>query len=105
MHDLGGNRGWQTGAHRGERVVEQQGVRFAAAVIAREPYLVHTVVEAGDPVRWHDFSHVGDQTLRIDRPAIVVLAFGEVLIQMRADFGKVYKVPMRLRIDGFLQTP
>ena len=47
------------------------------AVVAREPDLVHAVVERDDPVVGHHRAHVGDDALRGDREAVVVAA-GEV---------------------------
>ena len=55
-----------------KRVVEQQRVGNAGAVVAREPDLVHAVVEADDAVFRHRLAHVGDQALRNHRKAVVV---------------------------------
>ena len=42
------------------------------AVVAREPDLVHAVVEADDAVLRHDLAHVADDALRRDREAVLV---------------------------------
>ena len=50
MHQLCSDRGRQPSAHAGQRVVQEQRVRLAAAVVAREPELVHAVIEAQEIV-------------------------------------------------------
>ena len=58
------HRRGQSRAHGGERVVEQQRVGDMGAVVAREPDLVHAVVEADDAVLRHDLADVVHEALR-----------------------------------------
>ena len=63
------HRRGQPGTHRRQGVVEQQCVRVARAVAAREPDLVHAVVERDDAVGRHHLAHVADDALRRQREA------------------------------------
>ena len=65
----GHHRRRQPGAHRRQRVVEQQRVRHVGPVVAREPDLVHAVVEGDDPVLGHHLADVVDDPLRRQREA------------------------------------
>ena len=65
----GHHRRGQARAHRRQRVVEQQRVGVARAVAAREPDLVHAVVERDDAVGRHHLAHVADDALRRQREA------------------------------------
>ena len=52
------------GAHRRQRIVQQQRVGDAGAVVSREPDLVHAVVEGDDAVRRHDAADIVHEPLR-----------------------------------------
>ncbi len=82
MNQRGGDRRRKPRPHGRQRIVEQQRVGDAGAVIAREPDLVHAVVERHDAVRRHRFADVMDDALRRQRKTI----FGGTLGQFRQDF-------------------
>ena len=67
----GHHRRRQARAHRRQRVVEQQRVGDARAVVAREPDLVHAVVERDDAVLGHHLAHVAHDALRGRREALL----------------------------------
>ncbi len=73
-----GYRRGQARAHGGERVVEQQCVGDMGAVIAREPDLVHAVVETNDAVLRHHGADVVHEALRNDRKLTGVGALVDV---------------------------
>jgi hypothetical protein len=66
----------QPGSHRCERVVEQEGVGNASAVVAGEPDLVHAIVEADDSVFQHDLAHIVHYALRRQRITAFLRPFG-----------------------------
>src|SRR3984957_19637425 len=70
---------WQTGAHGRERVIQQQCVRDVRAIVAREPDLVHAVVEADDAVLRHRLAHIVHDALRRQWIAAFFRARGNVL--------------------------
>ena len=74
----GHDRRGQARAHRGERVVEQEGVRDMGAVVARKPDLVHAVVETDDAVFGHRLPHVVNDPLRRQRVAAFLRAIGDM---------------------------
>jgi hypothetical protein len=66
------HRRGQARPHRREGIVEQERVRDMGAVVAREPDLVHPVVEAHDPVLRHNRAHFVHEALGRYREAILV---------------------------------
>ena len=76
----------QAGAHGRERVVEEERVGDVGAVVAREPDLVHAVVERDDAVARDHLADVVDDALRRRREALLVGAVdkaGEDLLAQR----------------------
>ena len=69
MEHRGHHRRGQAGAHRRQRIVEQQRVGDAGAVVAGEPDLVHAVVERDDAVLRHHLADVVHDALRRRREA------------------------------------
>ena len=67
----------QPGPHGCERVVEQQCIGNACAVVAGEPNLVHAVIETDDSVFRHDLSHVVHDALRRQRITAFLRPFGD----------------------------
>ena len=82
VEKLGRDCGRQPRPHGGERVVEQQGVGDMGAVVAREPDLVHAIVEADDAVLRHDGADVMHEALRDHRKPVVL----GPLVDMRRGF-------------------
>ena len=69
------------------------------SVVAREPDLVHPVVEADDAVLRHRLAHVGDQALRNHRKAVVVGALGDAaqdLLAQREKCGIEFELAFEL---------
>ncbi|KAG1086518.1 hypothetical protein G6F40_013929 [Rhizopus arrhizus] len=78
----GHDRRRQARAHRRQRVVQQQRIGHLGAVVAREPDLVHAVVQRHDAVRWHHLADVVHQPLRGER--LLLGTVGDVLQDGRA---------------------
>ncbi len=100
------HRRGQARAHRGERIVEQQRVGDMGAVVAREPDLVHAVVEADDAVLRHHLAHIVDEALRRQREAVLLGAVVDAGEDLLAQFEhpvvgrQLAFEPLGKRLDG-----
>jgi len=89
----------QTGAHRGQRVVEQDRVGDVGAIIPGEPDLVHAIVQANDAVIGHHLPDIGDQTLGCQGVARIVSALGNMLEDLRSDLLEVNRVVRKFPVQ------
>ena len=107
LDDLGSDRCGQPGAHRGERIVEQNGVGLERLVAAGDVDLVHAVVEAQDG-RWLErLAQVRDDALDVHweiGSRGVHAAEDHLLLALAAPLIKRV-VPVRLRLELFFDLP
>ena len=97
-----GDGGGKSGAHRGERVVEEEVVGAEGAEVACEEDFVHAVVEGDDRV--FDFFDFGDKSLRAEGEIVGFGGFFDVIFEKISHFEKILKIPI-LWLDAVGELP
>ena len=72
------------GSHRRQRVVEKKSVGDVSPVVPSKPDLVHSVVEADDPILRYHLADVAHETLWRDGKAVFISPVGDALQNMAA---------------------